>query len=222
LFDRTTVASKPIAFWNKTVPEISTNPHSTSHFATLFDELWERAAEDPSESSSSAPDVQVAPGTVRAWVPQKPLGGAGASETSSTGDTVHPFVFLCHASDDKSAVRAIHEKLRVHGIDTWLDEINLLPGQDWDLEIRRAVQQSRAVIVFLSSTSISKAGYLQKEIRCVLDVAAEQPEGRIFVIPARLQECVVPNSFRRLQYVNLFEPSGFEKLLRALYGSMTE
>ena len=112
----------------------------------------------------------------------------------------------------------MHEKLRVHGIDTWLDEINLLPGQDWDLEIRRAVKQSRAVIVFLSETSVSKSGYLQKEIKFVLDVAAEQPEGKIFVIPARLQDCVVPDSFHRLQYVDLFKPSGFEKLLEALYG----
>jgi hypothetical protein len=73
------------------------------------------------------------------------------------------------------------------------------------------------VIVFLSSTSISKSGYIQREIRFVLDVAGEQPEGRIFIIPARLQDCVVPDSFRRLQYVDLFRPDGFEKLLQALY-----
>ena len=214
LVDRTAVASKPVALLNRAVPEISTDVIVIPHFASLFDSLWGRATETVSHSESHVAGLQASPHTIRAWVPHNSSErGTGNHELG-----VHSFVFLCHASDDKSTVRAMHEKLRVHGIDTWLDEINLLPGQDWDLEIRRAVKQSRAVIVFLSETSVSKSGYLQKEIKFVLDVAAEQPEGKIFVIPARLQDCVVPDSFHRLQYVDLFKPSGFEKLLEALYG----
>ncbi len=218
MFDRIAVASKPIAFLNRAMPEISKNLPTVVHFASLFDHLWDHAAEVPSELDPRVSDWRASAGTVRAWVPQERLQPRN-SGTSDHKAAKHPFVFLCHASDDKSAVRAVHEKLRVHGINTWLDEVDLLPGHDWDLEIRRAVQQSRAVIVFISPTSISKSGYLQKEIRFVLDVAAEQPEGKIFVIPARLQDCVVPESFRRLQYVDLFEPRGFEKLLQALYES---
>lgn len=220
MFDRTAVASKPVALLNSSLPEFSTDFSAIRHFASLFDGLWDRATAVPSESKSHIADWAVSPGTVRAWVPQEGLNRTKTSGTADQDVAVYSFVFLCHASDDKSAVRAVHEKLRVHGIDTWLDEINLLPGQDWDREIRRAVQRSRAVIVFLSATSILKSGYLQKEIRFVLDVAAEQPEGKIFVIPARLQDCVVPDSFRRLQYVDLFEQSGFEKLLQALYESV--
>jgi hypothetical protein len=38
-------------------------------------------------------------------------------------------VFLCHASADKPAVRELYEKLTARGIDAWLDEKKLLPGQ---------------------------------------------------------------------------------------------
>jgi hypothetical protein len=98
----------------------------------------------------------------------------------------------------------------------WLDEENLLPGQDWDLEITKAVRASDAVIVCLSRSSVSKAGYIQKEIKYALDVANEQPEGAIFLIPLRLEECELPESLKRWQWVNYFDENGYSRLMRAL------
>ena len=90
-------------------------------------------------------------------------------------------VFLCHASGDKPAVRELYHRLRAAGFDPWLDEENLLPGQDWQLEIPQAVRSSDAAIVCLSTRAVTKRGYVQKEIRYALDVADEQPEGAIFL-----------------------------------------
>ena len=72
------------------------------------------------------------------------------------------------------------------------------------------------MIVCLSRASITKTGYVQKEIKVALDVADEQPEGTIFLIPLRLEECEVPQRLSRWHWVNLFEPGGYERLLRAL------
>jgi len=102
------------------------------------------------------------------------------------------------------------------GIKPWLDEADLLPGQTWQLEIPKAVRASDVVIVCLSSSSSSKAGYVQKEIKYALDVADEQPEGTIFVIPLRLEDCVVPDRLSHLQWVNYYEQGGHERLIRAL------
>jgi hypothetical protein len=63
---------------------------------------------------------------------------------------------------------------------------------------------------------VTKAGYLQREIREVLDVADEQPERTIYVIPLKLEECEVPDRLRRWQWVNLFEANGFDRLMHAL------
>jgi len=73
-------------------------------------------------------------------------------------DTPHSLrVFLCHSSGDKPAVRELYQRLCAEGIDAWLDEEKLLPGQDWQREIPKAVRASDVVIVCLSRGSITKA-----------------------------------------------------------------
>ncbi len=126
-------------------------------------------------------------------------------------------VFLCHSSGDKSPVRNLCQRLKIDGIDPWLDEEKLLPGQDWHLEIRKAVRTSHAVLVFLSQTSVNKIGFLNKEIKYALDIADEQPEGAIFIIPVKLEECVIPDRLRAWQWVNYFEPNGYERIMLALH-----
>src|SRR5262249_42745839 len=125
-------------------------------------------------------------------------------------------VFLCHSSGDKPSVRRLFHRLRIDHIDPWLDEEKLLPGQDWQIEIRKAVQNSDVVIVCLSLDSIHKSGFVQKEIRYALDVADEQPEDTIFLIPVRLEECKVPERLRNWQWVNLYDRKGYDSLISAL------
>ena len=125
-------------------------------------------------------------------------------------------VFLCHSKEDKPAVRTLYKRLLSEGVDPWLDEEKLLAGQEWELEIQRAVKQSDAVIVCLSATSVTKTGYIQKEIRYALDIADEQLEGAIFVIPLKLEKCEVPDRLRRWQWLNFFEEGSYERLMLAL------
>jgi hypothetical protein len=91
-------------------------------------------------------------------------------------------IFLCYTSIDRPAVRKLYQRLRDEGFEPWLNEENILPGQDWEHEIRKAVQETDVVIICLSSESISTAGYIHKEIRMVLSVAEEKPEGNILVL----------------------------------------
>lgn len=125
-------------------------------------------------------------------------------------------VFLCHASDDKAYVRKLYQRLKSDGFSPWLDEEDLIAGQDWQLEIQRAVRNTDVVLVCLSRRSTTKSGYVQKEIRIALDVADEQPEGTIYLIPAKLEECEIPDRLRRWQWVNLHDQDGYERLLISL------
>jgi len=125
-------------------------------------------------------------------------------------------VFVCHASDDKPRVRELCRRLREDGFEPWLDEERLLPGQDWELELSKAVRASDAVIVCLSAASVGKAGYVQKELRLVLDAAEYQPEGQIFVVPVRLEECSLPLRLSRWEYADLFVEGGYQRLQAAL------
>lgn len=125
-------------------------------------------------------------------------------------------VFLCHASDDKTKVEYFYNLLVKDGVDPWLDSKNLVAGQKWRSEIQKAMKNSDAIIVFLSSNSTTKEGFVQNEIKIALDLADEKPEGTIFVIPAKLEPCNVPDRLAELQWVNLFETNGYEGLFRAL------
>lgn len=129
-------------------------------------------------------------------------------------------VFLCYAREDKSVARTLYKRLTNDGFDAWFDEEKLLPGQDWDMEIEKAVQSSDVVIVFLSNHSVTKEGYIQKELKYVLYIAQEKPEGTIFVIPMRLSECQVPMRVRSWQYLDYFPPNqedwAYNKLLQSL------
>jgi len=102
------------------------------------------------------------------------------------------------------------------GFDIWFDEERLLPGQDWNREIIHAVRNADTVIICLSQSSVTKSGYYQKEIRLTLDTADEKPEGAIFIIPARLDECNVPERISRFQWVDLYKPEEYGKLKKSL------
>jgi TIR domain len=114
------------------------------------------------------------------------------------------------------AVRELYQRLIRDGFSAWFDEEDLIPGQAWDTEIRAAVRASDVVVVCLSQSSITKEGYVQKEIRYALDIAEEKRPGTIFLIPARLDECDVPERLKDVQWVDLFRSNGYERLLKAL------
>lgn len=140
-----------------------------------------------------------------------------ASPPATEDPTRQLRVFLCHGREDKPAVRRLYDQLRAEGdLDPWLDAEKLLAGQNWEYEIRKAIRDSDVVIACLSSTSIDKSGYVQKEIKLALDEADKQPEGTIYVIPARLDNCTVPDRLSHSHWVDLFESGGYERLLRAL------
>lgn len=124
-------------------------------------------------------------------------------------------IFLCHAHADRDAVKALYTRLTNDGVDAWLDKEKLLPGQDWELEIRKAVREADVVVVCLSKL-FNQAGFRQKEVCLALDTAMKQPEGEIFIIPARLEECDTLESLRRWHEVDLFDEDGYEMLMRAL------
>ncbi len=126
-------------------------------------------------------------------------------------------VFLCHSSNDKPAVRELYQKLRAEPwIQPWLDEEELYPGQDWNMEIEKAVEAADAIIVCLTKNSINKEGYVQRELRIVLDFADYKPEGTVYIIPVRLEECEPPRRLRTWQYADYFEGQRDRGLKRML------
>lgn len=167
----------------------------------------------PVRAATETPSVT--PRGRQSEVARVPSGRAQAAQSQgSKPELLH--VFLCHASQDKAAVRELHDALKHLPVDLWLDEVKLIPGQDWEREIRQALRTAHVVLVCLSRNAVTKEGFVQKEIRIALDIADEKPEGFIFVIPVRLEDCDVPERLKRWQWVDLFTTTGMQRLSAAL------
>ena len=135
-----------------------------------------------------------------------------------------PQIFIAHASEDKPLVRELYGKLLEAGYNPWLDEEDLLPGQNWREEIPKALKNSDLFIACLSSTSISKRGYIQREFKMAMEMWAELPPGEIYIIHLKLDDCKIPElkqseyglNLKNLQWLDYWKPNSFDKLVKAI------
>jgi TIR domain len=125
-------------------------------------------------------------------------------------------IFLLHARRDAAPVHRLYRRLVKEGADVWLDHAKLLPGQDWAHEIRRAIHSSDIVIACLSTEFNKTGGFRHEELKIALERANSVDGSAIFIIPARLEPCDLPEPLRRWQRVDLFEADGYKRLISAL------
>ncbi len=125
-------------------------------------------------------------------------------------------VFLVYAHADKKTVYKLFARLTKAGVKVWLDSERLQPGQDWQSEIRNALLNSDLVLVCLSRNFNKQQGYRHEELKLALQKASLLMRDEIFIIPVRLEKCAMPETLRHLQRVDLFETSGYKKLLQTL------
>ncbi|NPV63728.1 MAG: toll/interleukin-1 receptor domain-containing protein [Methanotrichaceae archaeon] len=130
-----------------------------------------------------------------------------------------PIVFISYAhEDDEAAVRLYHD-LKKAGVNPWIDKENLLPGQNWRTEIKKAIRSSRYFIAVLSTNSVGRKGYVQKEVADALNILDEFPESEIFIIPIRLDDCRPSHEkMGELHWANMFPiwEDGLQKILSTL------
>jgi hypothetical protein len=130
-----------------------------------------------------------------------------------------PQVFLAYVEEDYALVHRLYLQLRAQGFEAWLDKKKLLPGQNWPRAIEQAIEISSFFLPCFSNRAGGKRGHFQAELRYALDCAARLPLDDVYIIPIRLEECLVPPRIRReLQYVDLFPDweRGFRRILETM------
>ena len=134
-------------------------------------------------------------------------------------------VFIAYAREDRAEARKLYRALKNHGLEPWMDEQKLLPGQNWPRAIERAMEVSDYVVICFSRRSVGKRGFFQSEIRYALDVASCVPLDEIFLVPVRLSECQIPQQIaRKTQYIDLFPDweAGFQALITVMTKRSTD
>jgi predicted NACHT family NTPase len=132
-------------------------------------------------------------------------------------------VFLAHSKEDRAAVEDTYRRLQSVGISAWLDSHDLAPAQVWTFEIKGILATVPAVVVFLSTKSLTEAGsfrndhgYFQEEIALALEESRKWPTATPFILPLRLDDCAIPTRLRGFHWLDYFESDGFEKLVQFL------
>ena len=104
-------------------------------------------------------------------------------------------VFLSYASPDRDRVFEFCDDLSRRGFNVWMDKRRIKGGQNWDFEINRALQKAVVIVVFLSTNSVNRRGYAQREIKIALDQARDRLIDDIYLIPVILDGGVAPYAF---------------------------
>jgi TIR domain len=131
-------------------------------------------------------------------------------------------VFISYVREDSEVATRLSIELENANLclKPWMDKTEILPGQNWEIEINRAIKACGYFIPLISSMAAEKKGYPKKEFEYVLKAIKEtQKKKKIIVIPVRLNECKIPYSqLEKIQYVDLFPDwnEGFYRILQTI------
>ena len=125
-------------------------------------------------------------------------------------------VFISYAKEDLVYASDLYDYLLAQKYDPWLDKKKLLAGTNWELEIRKALKESDFIILLLSSTSVIKRGYVQREFKLALEYSELKLESDIYIIPILINDCRIPARLDKFQWLLLSEGNAYPEILKAL------
>jgi hypothetical protein len=147
-------------------------------------------------------------------VPVAPVAAAAPSVKAKVFD-----VFLCHNAADKSAVRAIAERLKEKKFQPWFDEWELRPGMPWQPALEAAIQDIGAAAVFVGESGIGP--WQHQELRAFMN---EFVRRGCPVIPVLLADApakpALPIFLNQMTWVDFrtSEPDPFQRLIWGITG----
>jgi len=219
-----------IMFYFRTTPFYSTDPSELSQFGKVV--RFRRKLEGADVLFWSYDQPLQFERVVREHLIRQLLELTVRSASKTTGKTVRstkratkqkpalesarPRVFISAAREDYDRVLPIYRALHDAGLKPWLDVENLLPGELWQEAIREAIRDADIFLVFLSNTSVSRAGYFQKELRLALDVLGVKRESQTYVIPVRLDPVMPPAPLADLHWIDAFSSESIERVIETV------
>jgi hypothetical protein len=114
-------------------------------------------------------------------------------------------IFLTYASEDRAAGESIAFSLRERGYTVFLDRDTLPPGESFDQQIERAVNDSDIFIFLISPDSIAEGRYTLTELTFARR-KWQSPKNRVLPVMARKTPLEGVPSY--LKAVTILEPQG--------------
>lgn len=125
-------------------------------------------------------------------------------------------IFISYAREDIEFAVQLHTFLREEGFRPWMDKKDILPGQNWDLTIKKQLEKADFIILMISSISIKKKGYVQEEFKIALDYCKTKEESDIFLIPCKLNDCELPSNLNQYHWVDIDSVDSMQQIAKAI------
>ncbi len=124
--------------------------------------------------------------------------------------------FISYVREDRKRVDRLQGILEAAGIKVWRDTANLWPGQDWKIEIRRAITTDSLAFIacFSENSQAREKSYQNEELILAVEQMRLRAPGQAWLIPVRFAECDIPafdlgagRTLDSLQRVDLLDAS---------------
>lgn len=113
-------------------------------------------------------------------------------------------VFISYAREDKVHALRIKDFFEQHGVATWFDQLDSIPGALWRKAVRDAIRDADYFIALLSEVSVEKRdGFVWVEFELALKKQRAFPDNRKFIFPVLLDDVKIPKEFTLYHSVQL-------------------
>jgi hypothetical protein len=137
---------------------------------------------------------------------------------------VPPKVFISHASEDKARfVARFATRLRENGVDAWLDQWEMKPGDSLvDRIFEQGLKSAQAVIIVLSAASVTKP-WVREELN---NSVVSRINRGLRIIPVVIDQCEIPEAlaatlWQRVDDLEHYDDA-FQRILDAIFDRSTK
>jgi hypothetical protein len=126
-------------------------------------------------------------------------------------------IFVSYSHEDRNFVSLLTDRLAQEGYRVWIDSLALRAGDSFELDIRRAIQEARFMLIVLSRRSI-QSEWVRLETTLALERRAREEDLRI--IPLFIDDSAIPQDLGDLLGVDF--RSDFDTALQDLLLSLNQ
>lgn len=119
-------------------------------------------------------------------------------------------IFISHSSLNKDVARKIKNGLEDFGFGVWIDEQNILAGEDFGNIISEGLKKCRVIVLLLSKDSLNSV-WVNSELKKAMFYEDREEK---FVIPVRLDESEIIERLIHKKFITLKD--NFEESLREI------
>ena len=103
-------------------------------------------------------------------------------------------IFVSYARADSEVALKLAGDLKTAGVNVWLDQLDIAPGERWDRAVEEALERSKRLLVILSPTSVGSDNVMD-EVSYAIDEKKD-------IVPIMIERCRLPLRMRRFQFID--------------------